>query len=120
MNYWEKFFREKIKKIFLEKNTVIDIGGGLRISPEKGNRYDKNREWIRSYAEKVNYKILDPIPDYNPDIIGDIHNLPFADNSIEAIICLAVLEHVETPIKATAEIQGVLKPGGFCLINVPF
>ncbi len=58
--------------------------------------------------------------DYNPDIIGDIHNLPFADNSIEAIVCLAVLEHVENPFKACAEIHRVLKPGGFCLITLPF
>lgn len=120
MTYWEKFFREKIEKIFLEKNTVIDIGGGLRISPEKGNRYDKNTGWIRSYAQKVDYKILDPVSDYNPDIIGDIHNLPLANNSVDAIVCLAVLEHVENPFKAMTEIYRVLKPGGFCLITIPF
>lgn len=120
MDYWEKFFREKIKKIFLEKNTVIDIGGGLRISPEKGNRYDKNNEWLKPYVQKVDYKILDPVPDYHPDIIGDIHNLPLADNSVDAIVCLAVLEHVENPLKATAEIHRVLKSGGFCLIQLPF
>ena len=29
----------------------------------------------------VDYKIMDVVPDYNPDIVGDIHNMPFADNS---------------------------------------
>ncbi|HPA25369.1 MAG TPA: methyltransferase domain-containing protein [bacterium] len=120
MTYWEIFFREKIKKIFLEKKTVIDIGGGLRITSEKGNRYDKERDWLKPYAAKVDYKILDPVPDYNPDIVGDIHNLPFEDSSVDAIVCLAVLEHVENPIKAVSEIKRVLKPGGFCLVTVPF
>ena len=120
MTPWDKFFQDKIKKIFEEKNSVIDIGGGLRILKEKGDRYNKSREWIVPYLKKVDYKILDPVPDYNPDIVGDIHNLPFADNSQDAIVCIAVLEHVENPIKACGEIYRVLKPGGYCFIYVPF
>lgn len=117
---WDMFFEEKIKKIFTEKRSVLDIGGGLRILKEKNNRYDKSREWIRPYLKNVEYKIMDPVPDYHPDIVGDIHALPFSDNSQDAIICIAVLEHVENPIKAMHEIQRVLKPGGYCFIYVPF
>ncbi len=120
MNYWESFFREKIIKIFSEKTTIIDIGGGLRISENKGNRYDKNRSWLKPYLKNVTYKIMDPVPDYNPDIVGDIHNLSFADNSLDALVCLAVLEHVENPLKACAEMYRVLKPGGYCLVTIPF
>lgn len=68
----------------------------------------------------MDYKILDPVPDYSPDIVGDIHNLPLADNSQDAIICIAVLEHIENPFKAMAEMYRVLKPGGYCFIYVPF
>lgn len=120
MKPWELFFKEKIGKIFFEKKHIIDIGGGLRISQKRGNRYDKTRQWILPLAEKVDYKILDPIPDYGPDIVGDIHALPLADNSVDAIICIAVLEHVEDPMKASREILRVLKPGGYAFIYVPF
>ncbi len=120
MNSWDKFFNEKIEKIFTEKKSIIDIGGGLRVLKKRGNRYDKSREWILPLIKQVDYKILDPVPDYNPDIVGDIHNLPFDDNSQEAIICMAVLEHVENPIKACQEIYRVLKPGGYCFVYVPF
>lgn len=120
MTPWEKFYKEKISKIFTEKKRIIDIGGGLRVIKEKNNRYDAANEWIRPLIEKVDYKILDPVPDYNPDIIGDIHDLPFPDSSEDAIICIAVLEHVENPIKAYQEIYRALKPGGYCLIYVPF
>lgn len=120
MRPWDTFFKEKITKIFKEKKTVIDIGGGLRVIKEKNNRYDPSREWIRPLLEKVDYKILDPVPDYNPDIVGDIHKLPFAPNSIDAIICIAVLEHVENPIQACKEMYRCLKPGGYLFIYVPF
>ncbi len=117
---WDIFFEEKIRKIFTDKKSVLDIGGGLRVLREKNNRYDRSREWIRPYLENVDYKIMDPVPDYHPDVVGDIHALPFGDNSQEAIICIAVLEHVENPIKAMQEIYRVLKPGGYCFISVPF
>ena len=120
MTHWDIFFKQKITKIFAEKKLVIDIGGGLRVVKQKSNRYDPKREWIRPLIEKVDYKIMDPVPNYNPDVVGDIHNLPFADNSVDAIICMAVLEHVENPIKAGAEMYRVLKPGGYCFIYVPF
>lgn len=120
MKPWELFFRNRMSRIFSEKKSVIDIGGGLRISPKSGNRYDKGRQWLVPLSQKVDYKILDPIPDYNPDIVGDIHALPLADHSVDAIICLAILEHVEDPMKACREILRTLKPGGYAFVYVPF
>lgn len=120
MKSWELFFNDKVGKIFLEKKIVIDIGGGLRIDPKRNNRYDKSREWLLPLSKKVDYKVLDPVSDYSPDIVGDIHSLPFVDNSIDAIICIAVLEHVEDPIKACHEIFRTLKPGGNAFVYVPF
>ncbi len=112
---WDNFKREKIEKILNEKDSVIDIGAGLKAWKNKGDRYQKNA-W--PHLEKV--KVLDPIPDYNPDIVGDIHHLPFDDNSQDAIICHSVLEHVENPFLATQELFRVLKPGGYCYVSVPF
>lgn len=120
MTAWDKFFKEKCMEIFENSSEVIDIGGSLRLDTGKSNRVEKKNDWLLPYVEKVEYKILDPVPDYNPDIIGDIHNLPFEDNSKEAILCLAVLEHVQNPIKAVEELHRVLKPGGRLLIYVPF
>lgn len=120
MKPWEIFFNDKVGQIFLEKKNIIDIGGGLRIDRERNNRYDKTREWLIPLAKKVDYKIMDPVPDYSPDIVGDIHDLPFDSNSVDAIICIAVLEHVEDPMKASKEIQRTLKPGGYAFVYVPF
>lgn len=117
---WDIFFEEKIRKIFTEKRSVLDIGGGLRILKEKNNRYDPTRSWILPYLKQVHYRVMDPVLDYHPDIVGDIHALPFPDNSLDAIICIAVLEHVENPIQACQEMYRALKPGGYCFLYVPF
>ncbi len=109
---WDEFYREKCIDMFTSSKEVIDIGGSLRLGKGKGNVSSDKNEWLRPYVEKVDYKILDPVPDYNPDIVGDIHDLPFEDDSKEAILCLAVLEHVKNPIKAMEELHRVLKPGG--------
>ncbi len=116
----DAFTREKLTKLFTQKKSVLDIGGGLRISKTKGNRYDPRRAWIAELAKNVEYKIMDPIADFSPDIVGDIHHMPFADNSLEAIICESVLEHVEDPIRAAKELHRTLKPGGYCYVYVPF
>lgn len=117
---WDNFFREKLTLIFVDKSFVVDIGGGLRLLKEKNNRYDPSREWLRPYLSRVDYKVLDPIDTYGPDIVGDIHNLPFEDNSQEALLCIAVLEHVENPILAASEMYRTLKPNGYCFVYVPF
>lgn len=117
---WDIFFNRNIRKIFLDKKNIIDIGGGLRIDRKRNNRYDKNREWILPYLEKVSYKIMDPVPDYSPDIVGDIHKMPFEDESVDAVLCIAVLEHVENPFKASQEIYRILKKDGYAFLYVPF
>lgn len=116
----DRFFEEKMKRIFTEKKTILDIGGGLRIDPERNNRFDKHVQWLRPYLANVEYKILDKVPEYHPDIVGDIHALPCADESIDAIICVSVLEHIENPQLAVKEMYRVLKPGGFCYVYAPF
>ena len=120
MAAWDDFFREKCIDIFTTSKEVIDIGGSLRLDTGKSSRVEEKNKWLQAYIDKVEYKILDPVPDYNPDIVGDIHNLPFEDDSREAILCLAVLEHVENPIRAVDELHRTLKPGGKLLIYVPF
>jgi SAM-dependent methyltransferase len=118
---WDIFFEEKLRKICSEKKRIVDIGGSLRVDRSKNNRYDAKRaQWLLPLLKKLDYKILDVVPDYHPDIVGDIHDLPLPDNSEDAIICVAVLEHVKDPFQASREIYRVLKPGGYALVYVPF
>ena len=114
------FFTSRLRRMLTEKKRIVDIGGGLRIVNGKGNRYDPVRAAGLPPLDGVEYIVLDPIPDYGADIVGDIHALPFPDNSQPAIACESILEHVEDPIRAMKEMYRVLEPGGYLYVYVPF
>ena len=120
MTPWVQFYRKEVTELLKPGSLVIDIGGGLRAVPGRGNRYDPNKAYLTELLQRVDYKILDPVPDYHPDIVGDIHSLPLEDGSVDAIICIAVLEHVEDPQKAMREMYRVLKPQGRLFLYIPF
>lgn len=61
---------------------------------------------------------LAPFP--NVDVVGDAHRLPFSADSIGALHCEAVLEHLERPERAVAEMFRVLRPGGYVFAATPF
>ncbi len=69
------------------------------------------------FENVVNYEIVD----YDStDILGVGEELPFKDGTFDAVISIAVLEHVRDPFKCANEIARVLKPGGDLYCCVPF
>jgi SAM-dependent methyltransferase/uncharacterized protein YbaR (Trm112 family) len=53
-------------------------------------------------------------------IILDAHEIPFADETFDAVISQAVLEHVADPYRCVAEIHRVLKKDGLVYAETPF
>lgn len=117
---WNDFFKTNVIHILETSHEVLDIGGGLRVDGERGNRVNHERDYLRPYIEKVHYQVMDPVDTYHPDIVGDIHQMPFENNTLDAIICIAVLEHVYDPIRAVEEMYRTLKPGGKLYVYMPF
>jgi SAM-dependent methyltransferase len=50
----------------------------------------------------------------------DLTALTFKNESVDAIVCLDVMEHIPDFHKAFAECARVLRPGGSLLLSVPF
>ena len=48
---------------------------------------------------------------------GDAHDLPFDDGTFDVVLALGLVPWLHSPRKALAEMQRVLKPGGFLLIS---
>ena len=48
------------------------------------------------------------------------HELPYMDESVDAVYCEAVLEHLGDPARAVSEMWRVLKPGGGVYACTPF
>ena len=49
----------------------------------------------------------------------DITQIDYPDNTFDCILCNHVLEHVPNDLKAMQEIERVLKPGGWAILQVP-
>lgn len=53
-------------------------------------------------------------------MICDAHDIPFEDQTFDAVIAQAVLEHVVDPHRCVDEIHRVLKPDGYVYAETPF
>jgi SAM-dependent methyltransferase len=72
---------------------------------------------VRVHPRLINLNI-GPFP--NVDVVGTAYALPYADGSVDALHCEAVLEHLEHPRDAVAEMYRVLRPGGRVFAATPF
>ena len=55
-----------------------------------------------------------------PDVLADAASLPFKASSVDAIICLEVLEHTRNHQAALREFARVLRPRGTLVLSMPF
>lgn len=71
----------------------------------------------RYRADLIN---VDIFPYADVDVVADATKLPFAENSVDGVLCECLLEHVPKPVDVVSEIFRVLKPGGRAYILIPF
>lgn len=90
---------------------VLVVGGGQQ-------RSSLDPQVRSPIAHHVVYTDVDASADV--DLFCDGHDLPFADDSFDAVITTAVLEHVLYPERVAAEITRVLKPDGLLYSELPF
>jgi SAM-dependent methyltransferase len=60
-----------------------------------------------------------PATSFGGVLRGDATQLPFEDNTFDAIVTSEVLEHIQNDVTAIAEFHRVLKPGGSLAVTVP-
>ena len=53
------------------------------------------------------------------DVLMDVQDIPFDDNTFDVVFCNHVLEHVTDDNKAISELYRILKPGGLGIFQVP-
>ncbi len=66
------------------------------------------------------YITFDMVEKEGIDVVGDVLNLPFENESFNTVISTQVLEHVEKPWIMVKEVQRILKKDGLCILTAPF
>jgi glycosyltransferase involved in cell wall biosynthesis len=79
-----------------EGKTFLDVGCG----EAKVVDFLNTQEGITAKGTEVNPKWIDG----SKVVYGDIHSLPFEDNSFDVLLCIDVLEHVKDPHVALREL----------------
>jgi ubiquinone/menaquinone biosynthesis C-methylase UbiE len=54
------------------------------------------------------------------DIVSDITQIPLPDNSVDAIMCTEVMEHLPNPVLAIKEFSRLVKLDGYLILTAPF
>jgi SAM-dependent methyltransferase len=90
-----------VDSVLPDDHFVLDLGSGTG----------------RHHPSIIN---VDITPYSEVDLVCPIERLPFPDDSVDAVLSIAVLEHVPNPQEAVAEMLRVLRPGGRVFCFIPF
>lgn len=114
------WIEETLKKI-PEGLTILDAGAGESQFKKFCNHLKYIAQDFGEYTGDGNIGLQTGTWDNSRlDIISDIINIPLPDQSVDAIMCTEVLEHIPDPNAAIREFKRLIKPGGYLLITAPF
>lgn len=110
-------FYKTLEKIAsqIETNNALEVACGHGFSTQRLAKSFKNLE-ASEYLEEI----IDDARQLNPGmkiIRESIYDLQREDNSFDLIFALEVMEHLDEPEKALAELKRVTKK--YCIISVP-
>jgi SAM-dependent methyltransferase len=94
-----------------QRNSLVLVIGGGTMGQGTGALYQHPRARVVA---------LDVYRSPNVQLIADAHDIPLCDESIDAVVVQAVLEHVLDPQRVVDEIWRILRPGGVVYAETPF
>ena len=113
--------RQRVLELLPQRlGRVLDVGCGPGVMVEavleRGGSFegvDLSPQMVREAAERFGH--LNKVSFSE----GSIEKIEHPDSTFDQVICMAVLEYLETPDTALREIARVLRPDGIAIVTVP-
>lgn len=107
------------KNIKLKKPTILEVGCSSGFMLQRIQSAFPNATLIGSdVVHEPLINLANTLP-HIPLLRFDMVHCPLPDNSIDAIVMLNILEHIENDIAALQQAYRILKSGGVAIIEVP-
>ncbi len=101
------------------RRLARSLSSGDRVLVIGGGTVGKGLEPLYSHPD-LQIVAFDIYASSHTQVIADAHRIPFRDDSFDAVVVQAVLEHVLDPTHVVAEISRVLKPRGLVYAETAF
>jgi len=115
-NPWYVARRELILQLISKQDrdkTIVDVGAGsgfnISFLKKKGFKHVFGIEHSKEFIKYAKPCILN----------SSISRIPLKENSVDIVLCLDILEHIEHEEKAIKEMARILKKDGISIITVP-
>jgi len=107
-----------VNSLLSPTDRVVDFGAGRGRWTETETGYRAELTNLKGRCAEVIGVDVDPAVLSNPSVdkalvIGEDGSIPLADESVDLIVSWAVFEHVRDPVAVAAELDRLLKPGGW-------
>jgi SAM-dependent methyltransferase len=109
-------YSEYLNKIWFQKNQ--NKGNGLFVGV--GGDSTPKGEYSYLFSNIFDITSFDINAKYHPDVVGDITNTKFSINTWDCIVCVQVMEHIKNLWDLPEELERILKPNGYLIIDCPF
>lgn len=110
-------YADFIMKFIGNSGVVLDVGSGPGVFSKllaRGGRkviaLDIQEDYLRK-IESTSKNIL--------KVCADAHYLPFRDDSIDYVLSLSLIEHLQRPLMHVEEVYRVIKARGIWIIQLP-
>lgn len=118
-------FFGRVYALLTKDSVVLDYGAGRgRGAAEDPVSWRRGLRTFRGHCRKVVGIDVDPVVTENPGldeafVVALDQPLPFPDNSFDLVVSDHVFEHIANPAQVGAELERILKPGGWICARTP-
>ena len=115
--------RQRMLQLYLGRHRPSFLDGAARVLHVAPTReYQALRGLLSGVGVRCFACDLDPRQlghSADPGFSADLQALALGDNTVDAVFCVHVLEHIPSDRAALAELYRVLRPGGVAFLMVP-